>query len=88
VLKDRLFGPSGPFRRELQEQGIVELPVDAREFFTEPHGSCGVEPYRVRINRPLNPGSCTADDAWLNLHDFMQFGNIVEQPTFCRGLFA
>jgi len=27
-------------------------------------------------------------DAWLTLHDFMQFCNIVEQPTFSRGLFA
>ena len=28
------------------------------------------------------------EDAWLTLHDFMQFCNIVLQPTFSRGLFA
>jgi hypothetical protein len=27
-------------------------------------------------------------DAWLTLQDFMRFCNIVEQPTFSRGLFA
>jgi hypothetical protein len=27
-------------------------------------------------------------DAWLTFHDFMRFCNIVEQPTFSRGLFA
>ena|SRR5579872_4183508 len=27
-------------------------------------------------------------DAWLTVYDFMEFCNIVEQPTFIRGLFA
>ncbi len=70
VLKDRLFGSGGLFRPELQEQGIVELlPVDTREFFTGPHDIYGGEPYRVRIGRPLNPKSCTAEDAPFRFSD-------------------
>jgi len=70
VLKDRLFGSGGLFRPELQEQGIVELlPVDTREFFTGPHDINAGEPYRVRIGRPLNPRTCTADDAPFRFSD-------------------
>lgn len=39
--------------------------------------------YPVPANRFTN-----IQDAWLTLQDFMQFCNIVEQPTFSRGLFA
>jgi hypothetical protein len=70
VLKHRLFGPGGLFRPELQEQGIIELlPVDTREFFTGPHDIYAEEPYRVRIGRPLNPRSCTAEDAPFRFSD-------------------
>ncbi len=70
VLKNRLFGPGGLFRPELQEQGIVELlPVDTREFFTGPHDIYAGDPYRVRIDRPINPRNCTAADAPFRFSD-------------------
>jgi hypothetical protein len=70
VLKDRLFGPGGLFRPELQEQGVIELlAVDTREFFTGPHGIYEEKPYRARIGRPLNPRSYTAADAPFRFSD-------------------
>jgi len=52
VPEDRVFGL---FRRELFEQGIIELvQTDIREFLAGPR-NMGEGSYRVRIGRPLNP---------------------------------
>ncbi len=69
-LEQRLFGL---FRRELFDQGIIELvPTDIREFLAGPR-NMGEESYRVRIGRPLNRARYTWGTApWTFFTPFMQ----------------
>ena len=70
TLEARLFGPSGLFRPEHREQGVIELiSADTREFFTGPHDISAGEPYRVRIGRPLNPLTYTQENAPFRFSD-------------------
>jgi len=69
-LEEQLIGPSGLFRSEHREQGVIELiPADTREFFTGPHDIYAGEAYRVRIGRPLNPPTYTREDAPFRFSD-------------------
>jgi len=69
-LEEQLIGPSGLFRSEHREQGVIELiPADTREFFTRPHDIYAGEAYRVRIGRPLNPPTYTREDAPFRFSD-------------------
>ena len=56
----RLFGPMGLFRREHENQGVIELvPLSLREFFSSTSSSAAQ--YSTRISRTLNPPSLQYD---------------------------
>jgi hypothetical protein len=69
-LREQLIGTTGLFRPEHKDHGVLELiAANTREFFSGPHDAPGVEPYRVRIGRRLNPPTCTRDDACFHFSD-------------------
>src|SRR5579875_164886 len=70
LLEDRLFAL---FRRELFDQGLIELVAsDTRDFLAGPR-TIGEESYRVRIGRPLNPpGYAWGTAPWTFFPPFLQ----------------